>query len=120
VIATGDDSLNPHHFMGRAFEAKRRLIAHPLRPTFHGQLFIPEVVTGASPPHSRPLPAHDPECDDRFETPTNLGEGHRCTGTHAAPWEQGIMIREDFRDIAVLLKEGQRGQEALKPAVPDR
>jgi kynurenine formamidase len=38
-------------------------------------------------------------------------EGHRCTGTHAAPWEQGIMIWENLRDIAALLQEGQRGQE---------
>ncbi len=45
-------------------------------------------------------------------------EGHRCTGTHAAPWEQGIMIWENLRDIAALLQEEQRGQEALKPAMP--
>ena len=45
-----------------------RLIAHPLRPTFDGQPLIPRVVTGASPPFSRPLPTHVQQCDDRFET----------------------------------------------------
>jgi hypothetical protein len=30
-------------------------------------------------------------------------EGHRCTGTHAAPWEQGIMIWESLQDISALL-----------------
>jgi kynurenine formamidase len=32
-------------------------------------------------------------------------EGHRCTGMHAAPWEQGIMIWESLRDIFLLLQE---------------
>ena len=32
-------------------------------------------------------------------------EGHRCTGKHAAPWEQGIMIWESLRDIFRLLQE---------------
>ena len=32
-------------------------------------------------------------------------EGHRCTGMHAAPWEQGIMIWESLRDIFRLLQE---------------
>jgi kynurenine formamidase len=32
-------------------------------------------------------------------------EGHRCTGKHAAPWEQGIMICESLQDIFRLLRE---------------
>ena len=32
-------------------------------------------------------------------------EGHRCTGKHAAPWEQGVMIWESLQDIFRLLQE---------------
>jgi len=32
-------------------------------------------------------------------------EGHRCTGKHAAPWEQGVMIWESLQDICELLRE---------------
>jgi acetyl esterase/lipase len=32
-------------------------------------------------------------------------EGHRCTGKHAAPWEQGAMIWESLQDIIRLLQE---------------
>ena len=31
--------------------------------------------------------------------------GHRCTGRHAAPWEQGSMIWDSLQDIARLLQE---------------
>jgi transcriptional regulator with XRE-family HTH domain len=44
-------------------------------------------------------------------------EGHRCTGKHAAPWEQGIMIWENLQDIFGLLQEGQPSEEVAKPAV---
>jgi kynurenine formamidase len=42
-----------------------------------------------------------------LESVSGLGviEGHRCTGTHAAPWEQGTMIWENLRDIAALLRK---------------
>jgi kynurenine formamidase len=30
-------------------------------------------------------------------------EGHRCTGRHAAPWEEGIMIWESLQDVVKLL-----------------
>jgi kynurenine formamidase len=33
--------------------------------------------------------------------------GHRCTGKHDAPWEQGIMIWENLRDIFSLLPSGR-------------
>jgi kynurenine formamidase len=33
--------------------------------------------------------------------------GHRCTGEHDAPWEQGIMIWESLRDIFALLPGGR-------------
>jgi kynurenine formamidase len=36
-------------------------------------------------------------------------KGHRCTGKHAAPWEQGIMIWESLRDILKLLEEEKAG-----------
>ena len=32
-------------------------------------------------------------------------EGHRCTGKHSAPWEQGVMIWESIQDIFKLLQE---------------
>ncbi len=32
-------------------------------------------------------------------------KGHRCTGKHAAPWEQGVMIWESIQDIFRLLQE---------------
>jgi kynurenine formamidase len=32
-------------------------------------------------------------------------EGHRCTGKHDAPWEQGLMIWESLKDILRLLQE---------------
>jgi kynurenine formamidase len=32
-------------------------------------------------------------------------EGHRCTGPHAAPWEQGFMIRDSVQDVFALLQE---------------
>ena len=32
-------------------------------------------------------------------------EGHRCTGKHAAPWEQGVMFWESLQDIFRLLQE---------------
>lgn len=32
-------------------------------------------------------------------------EGHRCTGMHEAPWEQGVMIWESLQDIFRLLQE---------------
>jgi kynurenine formamidase len=32
-------------------------------------------------------------------------KGHRCTGKHDAPWEQGIMIWESLQDIFRLLQE---------------
>ena len=32
-------------------------------------------------------------------------EGHRCTGKHAAPWEQGVMIWESLQDVFGLLRE---------------
>ncbi|MDQ6751191.1 MAG: hypothetical protein M3Z33_10610 [Actinomycetota bacterium] len=35
-------------------------------------------------------------------------EGHRCTGKHAAPWEQGITIWETLRDVIRLLAEERR------------
>jgi kynurenine formamidase len=35
-------------------------------------------------------------------------EGHRLTGMHDAPWQQGIMIWESLRDIFRLLQSGQR------------
>ena len=31
--------------------------------------------------------------------------GHRCTATHAAPWEQGAMIWDSLRDILRMLQE---------------
>lgn len=31
-------------------------------------------------------------------------EGHRCTGSHAAPWEQGSMIWESLQDVLSLLR----------------
>jgi len=31
-------------------------------------------------------------------------EGHRCTGKHAAPWEQGVMIWESLQDVFRLLQ----------------
>jgi kynurenine formamidase len=34
-------------------------------------------------------------------------EGHRCTGQHDAPWEQGVMIWESIRDIVRLLQEAK-------------
>jgi kynurenine formamidase len=36
-------------------------------------------------------------------------QGHRCTGKHAAPWEQGIMIWESLRDTLKLLGEEKAG-----------
>ena len=44
---------------------------------------------------------------------TNLGKvsglrviaGHRCTGKHAAPWEQGVMIWDSLQDIVRMLLE---------------
>lgn len=32
-------------------------------------------------------------------------QGHRCTGKHAAPWEQGTMISQSLQDIFSLLQE---------------
>jgi kynurenine formamidase len=32
-------------------------------------------------------------------------EGQKCTGKHAAPWEQGDMIWESLQDIFRLLRE---------------
>lgn len=32
-------------------------------------------------------------------------EGHRCTGKHDAPWEQGLMIWESLKDIFRLLQK---------------
>jgi kynurenine formamidase len=32
-------------------------------------------------------------------------EGHRCTGKHAAPWAQGVMIWESLREISGFLNE---------------
>jgi pimeloyl-ACP methyl ester carboxylesterase len=32
-------------------------------------------------------------------------EGHRCSGKHAAPWEQGVMIWESLQDIFGILQE---------------
>jgi hypothetical protein len=32
-------------------------------------------------------------------------QGHRCTGKHAAPWEQGVMIWESIQDVFGLLRE---------------
>ena len=32
-------------------------------------------------------------------------EGHRCTGKHDAPWEQGVMIWESLQNIFRLLRE---------------
>ena len=31
--------------------------------------------------------------------------GQRCTGTHAAPWEQGVMIWDSLRDVLRMLQE---------------
>lgn len=31
--------------------------------------------------------------------------GHRCTGEHAAPWQQGIAIWDSIQDIFSLLQE---------------
>ncbi|MBE7158151.1 MAG: hypothetical protein INR62_06905 [Rhodospirillales bacterium] len=33
--------------------------------------------------------------------------GHRCTGKHAAPWEQGVMIWETILDVLGLLRGGR-------------
>ena len=40
--------------------------------------------------------------------------GHRCTGKHSAPWQQGFMIWDSVRDALALLQEaksGSRGQQ---------
>jgi kynurenine formamidase len=48
---------------------------------------------------------------DRLEANLNkvsglrVVEGHRCTGKHAAPWEQGVMIWESLQDTFRLLQE---------------
>lgn len=34
-----------------------------------------------------------------------LVEGHRCTGKHAVPWEEGLIIWQSIQDIFRLLKE---------------
>ncbi|MGJ9418728.1 alpha/beta hydrolase [Massilia sp. CMS3.1] len=44
-------------------------------------------------------------------------EGHRCTGPHAAPWEQGIMIWESLQDVLALLDE--TGAEDISAKAPD-
>jgi hypothetical protein len=48
-------------------------------------------------------------------------EGHRCTGKHAAPWEQGVMIWESLQDVFGLLREekgaGWLRGERLAPQV---
>jgi kynurenine formamidase len=36
-----------------------------------------------------------------------VAEGHRCTGQHAAPWEQGLMISESLQDIFRLLRDDE-------------
>lgn len=33
-----------------------------------------------------------------------VAEGHRCTGKHSAPWEQGVMIWESLQDVFSLLQ----------------
>jgi kynurenine formamidase len=33
-----------------------------------------------------------------------VADGHRCTGRHAAPWEQGVMIWESVQDVLRLLR----------------
>lgn len=30
-------------------------------------------------------------------------DGHRCTGEHAATWQQGVMIWENLQDVVALL-----------------
>ena len=48
---------------------------------------------------------------ERFEA--NVGEvqglrvirGHRCTGKHAAPWQEGVMIWDSIQDILRILQE---------------
>ncbi|KAJ4303290.1 hypothetical protein N0V90_002183 [Kalmusia sp. IMI 367209] len=34
-------------------------------------------------------------------------EGKRCRGTHAAPWEEGVMIWDTVRDVLALLNKGR-------------
>lgn len=34
-------------------------------------------------------------------------EGHRCSGAHAAPWEQGTMIWDSLRDLFGILQEAE-------------
>jgi kynurenine formamidase len=34
-------------------------------------------------------------------------QGHRCTGNHDAPWEQGVMIWDSLEDIVRLLQAGK-------------
>lgn len=48
---------------------------------------------------------------ERFEARLNkvgglrVVEGHRCTGKHAAPWEQGVMIWRSLQDAFRLLQQ---------------
>ncbi len=37
-----------------------------------------------------------------------LTRGHQCTGSHAAPWEQGVMIWDSIRDVLGLLQKKNR------------
>jgi len=36
-----------------------------------------------------------------------VAQGHRLTGRHAAPWEEGITICQSLLDTLQLLREGQ-------------
>ena len=41
-------------------------------------------------------------------------QGHRCTGGHTAPWQEGSMIWESLQDIVKLLREEQPYGTAVK------
>jgi kynurenine formamidase len=43
-------------------------------------------------------------------------QGHRCTGMHDAPWEQGVMIWESLKDIFRLLRHGRRASPPIRPS----
>jgi kynurenine formamidase len=40
-------------------------------------------------------------------------QGHRCTGGHTAPWQEGTMIWESLQDIVKLLLEEQDARGKL-------
>jgi hypothetical protein len=47
-----------------------------------------------------------------------VARGHRLTGKHAAPWEEGTMIYESFLDSLQLLQEDRRASALPSYALP--